>query len=102
MRFDDSTKFEWNKGNQEKNWLKHQVLYNECEEVFFDNFNIVFKDPLHSQNENRKIIFGKTKKLRQLSVVFTMRNKKVRIILARDASKKEKAIYEKKASNTKI
>lgn len=102
MRFDESTDFEWDKGNEDKNWLKHQVSKNECEEVFFDIKNIVFKDFLHSLNEKRKIIIGKTKLLRLLTMVFTMRKNKIRIISARSASKKEKAIYEKKASNTKI
>ena len=100
MRFDGTTEFEWDKGNQEKNWLKHHVVQNECEEIFFDVNNIIIKDIFHSKTEERKIIFGKTKKLRQLSIVFTMRSKKIRIISARDASKKEKAIYEKKANNT--
>jgi len=102
MRFDESTDFEWDKGNEDKNWLKHQVSKNECEEVFFDNQNIVFKDYLHSINEKRKIIIGKTKLSRLLTLVFTIRGNKVRIISARSASKKEKAIYEKKANNSKI
>jgi len=102
MRFDEPTDFEWDKGNEDKNWLKHQVSKNECEEVFFDFNNIVLKDFLHSEKENRKLIFGKTKLSRLLTVVFTIRNKKIRIISARDASKKESAIYEKKANSTKI
>lgn len=102
MRFDDSVEFQWDKGNKDKNWIKHQVLITECEEVFFDVKNIVFKDFLHSYNEDRKIIIGKTKWSRLLTMVFTMRKIKIRIISARDASKKEIAIYEKKANNSKI
>ena len=97
MRFDESTDFEWDIGNEDKNWLKHQVLKNECEEVLFDIKNIVFKDFLHSTIEKRKIIIGKTKVLRLLTIVFTMRKNKIRIISARDASKKEKKIYEENA-----
>jgi len=97
MRFDESTDFEWDIGNEDKNWLKHQVLKNECEDVFFDIKNIVFKVVLHSTIEKRKIIIGKTKVLRLLTIVFTMRKNKIRIISARDASKKEKKIYEENA-----
>ncbi|MCP5063929.1 MAG: BrnT family toxin, partial [Ignavibacteriae bacterium] len=30
---DDIEGFQWDKGNIEKNWLKHKVLNNECEQV---------------------------------------------------------------------
>jgi uncharacterized DUF497 family protein len=87
--------FDWNEANKNKNWIKHKVKTNECEEVFFDNSKVIYKDILHSGKESRFILIGKTKKLRMLFVVFTIRNKKVRIISARDTDKEERRLYEK-------
>ena len=95
--------FEWDEGNQEKNYIKHQVAKTECEEIFFDNNKIMLKDKFHSDNEDRYIILGKTRKKRILFIVFTIRNNKIRIISARDINnKKEKQLYEKTIKNKKI
>ena len=85
--------FEWNKGNLTKNWDKHQVSTTECEEVFF-NLPLTFgDDSKHSQQEIRYYALGKTNAQRKLYIVFTIRQKKIRIISARDMKDKEKAIY---------
>ncbi len=86
--------FEWDEGNREKNWLKHKVKATECEEVFYDENKKISRDVLHSQTEKRYLLLGKTKKGRLLFVVFTIRNKKVRVISARDINKKERRLYE--------
>lgn len=91
--------FEWDKGNIGKN-KKHGVEDQESEEVFLDERRFIFKDELHSGKEQRFRILGKTKKGRRLFVVFTVRNKKVRVISARDINKKEVDLYEKKISVT--
>lgn len=85
--------FEWDKGNSEKN-SKHKVSNNESEEVFFDENKVILKDKIHSKNEERFIILGRTKKARLLYLVFTKRKKKIRIISARDINRKEKYLYE--------
>ena len=89
--------FEWDKGNKDKNWLKHKVKNEECEEIFFDKKKKILKDVLHSGKEKRFIILGKTKKERLLFVVFTIRNKKIRVISARDVNKREVILYEEKS-----
>lgn len=100
MRIDkDALEFEWDKGNVDKN-IDHKVGDREAEEVFLDNRRFIFKDKLHSQNEERFRIIGKTKKSRILFVVFTKRNKKIRVISARDINRKEVSLYEKKVSST--
>lgn len=78
--------FDWDKGNIGKN-LKHKVKDQECEEVFFDKNKVIV--------EERFILLGRTKKNRLLYLVFTVRNKKIRIISARDINKKEVYLYEK-------
>jgi len=85
--------FIWDKGNIDKNWIKHKVSDSECEEVFFDENKVILKDVLHSDREERFVILGKTKKERLLFVVFTVRNDKIRVISARNVNQKERKLY---------
>jgi uncharacterized DUF497 family protein len=64
----------------------------------------VFSDIQHSQDEDRYVVIAKTKQGRVLFIVFTIRGEvgSIRIISARDADRKEVAIYEKKAHTTKV
>ena len=86
--------FDWNHGNQNKNWEKHGVTHIECEQIFFNQPLLVADDKNHSDLENRYYVLGKTNQDRKLFVVFTPRGKLIRIISARDMSKKERGIYE--------
>jgi uncharacterized DUF497 family protein len=89
-------KFEWDRGNKEKNKNKHQVTFQEAEEIFFDQNKREYPDPTHSTNEVRKIVVGATKAGRLLFVVYIIRDTKIRIISARNLNKrKEKDLYEK-------
>ena len=98
MRVDKKVfEFEWDKGNSDKNLLKHNVSNKECEEAFFDGNKKIYKDPLHSGTENRFILMGATIDKRPLFVVFTARKNSIRIISARDVNKKEIHLYEKKS-----
>lgn len=93
---DNPSEFQWDKGNKGKNYQKHKVTDQECEEVFFDQGKKIFKDLLHSDKEERYILLGQTKENRILFIVFTIRSGKVRVISARDLNKKEKRLYEEK------
>ncbi len=92
-KLEDSEGFQWDKGNIEKNWLKHNVLSTECEQAFFNEPLIVADDVKHSQKENRWFVLGRTDLDRKLFIVFTIRNKLIRVISARDMTKKEREIY---------
>ena len=87
--------FDWNKGNLDKNWLKHKVSLKEAEEIFFSRPLKIFEDEKHSQKEERLLAYGITNRRRQLMIVFTLRGEKIRIISARNQNKKERRIYEK-------
>jgi uncharacterized protein len=103
IAFKKLLEFEWDRGNQEKNWFKHEVDINEAEEAFFDTNKQEYPDPTHSGAEIRKIVVGKTNAGRMLFVVYTMRKNKIRIVSARDLNKKkEKELYEKAPYTTKI
>jgi len=89
------TSFEWNKGNIDKNLKKHKVSNAECEEVFFNQPLIIKEDEKHSQKEKRFLALGKTENNKLLFISFTIRENNIRIISARNMSKKEKQYYEK-------
>lgn len=88
--------FDWDKGNIDKNWEKHKVHFKEAEEVFFNKPLKIFPDAKHSITEKRFQILGVTNNERKLSIFFTIRNKRIRIISARDQNKKERIKYAKK------
>lgn len=87
--------FEWDKHNSEHIRIKHKIEPGECEQLFFNIPLTIKPDTAHSQTEERHFALGKTNEGRMLVVVFTIRNRKIRIITARDANKKEKKNYEK-------
>jgi uncharacterized DUF497 family protein len=87
--------FEWDEGNADKNWILHQVARREAEEVFFNRPVLVAPDATHSAKERRYAALGKANGNRRLAVVFTIRGTLVRIISARDMSRRERTIYER-------
>ena len=93
--FEQFTGFQWDDGNIDKNLLKHQVQNWECEQIFFNEPLIILDDPKHSLSEKRWAAFGQTDAGRLLTIIFTKREKLLRVISARDMNRKEKKFYEK-------
>jgi uncharacterized DUF497 family protein len=91
--FDNVEGFQWDKGNIDKNWLIHQVLHLECEQIFFNEPLMVEDDLKHSIKEKRWYTLGRTDNDRKLFLVFTIRKSKIRVISARDMNKKERRVY---------
>ncbi len=87
--------FEWDKWNKDKNYIKHKVSNQEAEEVFFNRPLKIFEDTKHSFLEKRFVAHGITNTKRRLTIIFTLRNQKIRIVSARDMNKKERGEYEK-------
>jgi uncharacterized DUF497 family protein len=85
--------FEWDEGNSRKNLEKHNVSDSECEQVFFNQPLLIFFDEEHSEIEQRYYVLGRMDKGRRLFVVFTPRKDKIRVISARDMTKKERGFY---------
>ncbi|MCH7641111.1 BrnT family toxin [Patescibacteria group bacterium] len=86
--------FDWDRGNIEKNWKKHKVHFKEAEEAFFNKPLKIFPDKKHSTKERRLQAFGITNSRRNLTIFFTIRDNKIRVISARDQNKKERRKYE--------
>jgi len=81
--------FDWDHGNILKNWIKHGVTAGECEEIFFNESLLTVDDNKHSQTEKRYLALGKTNEERALTVIFTIRENKIRVTSARDQNGKE-------------
>jgi len=85
--------FEWDEGNSDKNLHLHDVTDSECEQVFFNLPLLVAADVKHSQREPRYYALGRTDDDRWLFIAFTVRNKRLRIISARDMNDRELKKY---------
>lgn len=91
--FPQLTGFEWDEGNADENWLRHEVTQAEAEQVFFNHPVLVGEDPRHSAGEVRYFALGRTDLGRELAVVFTLRGSLLRVISARPMSRRERRVY---------
>jgi uncharacterized DUF497 family protein len=89
------TEFDWDAGNARKN-ERHGVSAGEAEEVFFSTPLLLLDDEPHSQEELRYHALGVTAAGRRLHLTFTLRREgaAIRVISARDMSRKERVVYE--------
>ena len=85
--------FDWTGGNAEKNWKRHGVAPSEAEQVFFNTPLLWGDDPMHSGTETRYYALGQTDGARALFVAFAMRGRRLRVVSARDMSRKERRAY---------
>lgn len=86
--------FEWDAANLLKNWEKHRVSASECEQVFFNRPLVAASSDRKSQVEDRHYALGITDAGRRLFIVFTVRNRKIRVISARDMSRRERKVFD--------
>jgi uncharacterized DUF497 family protein len=99
MDLDRIESFEWDDGNARKNSDRHGVSQSEAEQPFFNAPILVSEDVRHSDVEPRFHALGKTDAGRLLHVTFTLRadGTRIRVISARDMSRKERNRYEQEA-----
>ncbi len=83
--------FEWDEEKNEENKIKHGISFETASYVFDDPDYIEMYDFEHSDDEDRYIAIGKVGDI--LFVVFTERKDRIRLISARNASKREEDIY---------
>lgn len=91
----DTFEFDWDDGNSSKSVTKHGIETTEVESVF----DLRLASPMGEQvsppvHEERLCLVGPSLTGRLISVVFTLREGKVRPISSRKANRKEKARYE--------
>jgi len=86
--------FAWNPNKAAYNLRTHGVSFLEAGTVFNDPFAVTYDDPDHSEDENRFLTFGLSNQNRLLIVSHTPRTEKTRIISARQATRRERSLYE--------
>ncbi len=93
------TGFDWDAGNARKNRDKHGVSREEAEQIFFNTPLLLVSDTAHSIEEIRFHALGITDRGRRLHITFTLRGngRLIRVISARDMSRKERRIYEQES-----
>ncbi len=85
--------FEWDENKAKSNLKKHGISFIEASSIFGDLLSITIGDLLHSQEEERFIIIGRSR-LKILTVVHVEKKDVIRIISARKASYNERKVYE--------
>jgi uncharacterized DUF497 family protein len=87
--------FEWDNSNTNKILSKHGVEPTEIESVFDLKLGVPLGRQVRPKvYEERLCVVGPSLDGRMLSVVFTLRDGRVRAISARPASRKERKLYE--------
>ncbi|MEO8007975.1 MAG: BrnT family toxin [Betaproteobacteria bacterium] len=86
--------FEWDSSKAHENESKHRVSFFEACEVFDDDHSSAVRDPDHSLEENRYLIFGMSKGAKCLVVSYTERGDRIRLISVRQMTPRERRAYE--------
>ena len=92
--------FSWDAEKAISNFEKHGVTFEEAATIFADSHALDGHDPAHSTHEHRRQRIGQSLTGRILFVAYTMRRRSdegkketIRIISARQASRKERQAY---------
>jgi len=86
--------FEWDPFKAKRNFRKHGVEFLDAVIVFDDDRAVTLMD--EHPTEDRYLTFGMDASGRVLAVSYAMSGSTVRIISAREATRREKAEYEDK------
>ena len=94
--------FEWDENKNQSNIAKHGIDFQQAKRVFEDPYLLTYEDNRFSYGEMREISIGQLllttqQKVIIILVVHTDRNRKIRLISARLASKKERKQYEQQS-----
>ncbi len=86
--------FEWDEDKAKRNLEKHNVSFPEAATVFGDTLSYTFDDPDHSDTEPRLLTMGQSSTGKLLVVSHTDRQGKIRIISARELTRRERKYFE--------
>ena len=87
--------FEWDDNKNKTNIKKYNISFEEAKTVFLDPEALLIHDPEHSEDEDRFIILGLSRKVKILVVChcYKASDSIIRIISARKADKQEEKEY---------
>jgi uncharacterized DUF497 family protein len=86
--------FEWDAEKAKRNLRRHHVSFEEAATVFLDSLATTYPDPDHSNEEDREITIGYSNNQRLLFVSHVQKNDGIRIISAREATRREHKQHE--------
>jgi uncharacterized DUF497 family protein len=87
--------FEWDSRKARSNYAKHGVSFEEASTVFGDLLSLTIPDPSHSRpGEERFVTMGTSYLGRLLVVAHRDQQENIRIISARQATRRERKDYE--------
>lgn len=89
-----SIEFEWDPAKAEANVRKHGVSFEEATTTSYDALSYTIPDPLHSDSGARYVLLGQSTAGRLVVVVHVDRGAKIRLIIARPATRKGRRQYE--------
>lgn len=81
----------WDDANNEKNFRKHKIYFEDAAYIFLDDNRIDILDEAHSDDEERWKVIGRVRNI--LVVIYTERGENLRLISARKANKEEQEEY---------
>ena len=86
--------FEWDEDKRRANIAKHGFNFTDVGPVFVDPLRVIYPVDRRDLAELRWVLLGRIEE-RVMHVVFTMRHNRIRMISARIAHAKERALYGK-------
>jgi uncharacterized protein len=86
--------FEWDANKAALNVSKHGVSFEEAMTIFGDPLEAMIPDPVHAGAEMRFVSIGVSEAGRMLVVAYTERDRRIRIISAREPTPGERRQYE--------
>jgi uncharacterized DUF497 family protein len=91
----ESVRFAWDETKNALNRKKHGISFDEAKTVFYDEEARIISDPDHSNEEERFVILGISKKANLLVVCHcqTFSETVIRIFSARKATRTERKQY---------
>jgi uncharacterized protein len=88
--------FEWDDAKAEANFRKHKVRFEHAAEACEDPYGLIELDDSEDYGEDRFILVGRAAD-GVITVVYTERNERLRIISAREANDYERRNYRRAA-----
>jgi uncharacterized DUF497 family protein len=85
--------FEWDDAKAEANLRKHKISFRAASRVFDDPLVLIEQDLAEDYGEDRFVAVGRVEGL-LITVVFTERGERVRIVSARKANNDERRAYD--------
>jgi uncharacterized DUF497 family protein len=90
----DAPTFEWDPVKAAANLRKHGVSFEEAATAFKDSLARIHADPEHSASEPCEILVGHSAQGRLILVAFTDRRGRLRLVSAREVTRRERRDYE--------